>query len=598
MIKVSNTAKAQELQLEDYIQLLFRRKWIFITFFIIVVTIVAIATFRMRPVYRATATLLIEKESTPNPYQENVMVDVSQLDYYMSQYKIMKSRTLAKKVIDELKLEKHEEFIESKNIIDSFLKRIYVEPDRGTRLVKLSAESYYPNLAAKMANTLADAYMEQNLENKLFASKEILKRLPDSASDNWDSGKEDRLDSLPSVVNNTLIQSLKANYIKLETEYADLSKRYKDKHPSLVSLRAEMEQLKNRIDIEIKNIVESIKFELSGQLKTNNVRIIDPAEVPQNPIKPKKKLNILLAIIVGLLGGSGLAFFVDYTDNTIKTQQDIEQYLIIPFLGFIPKLTAKNKNEKKGERKLFVVSNPHSPESESLKSIRSNVTLTLPDKKFKTLLITSAGPEEGKTIISSNLSVSFANMGERTLLVDCDLRRPAVSKVFQKLHNRGMGDYLTEEAGIDDIVHKTDIENFSVIFAGKHKHGHREILHPLKIKKFIEEVKTKYDVVVFDSPPVMSVNDSMNIAICVDGIVQVIRYGKLNRKLVERCTQVLSDTGTKIIGAVLNGVDTESRGHYYYYYYYNYYGKYGYGNIKSDKERDSTMSKPAVSQKA
>jgi capsular exopolysaccharide synthesis family protein len=189
-------------------------------------------------------------------------------------------------------------------------------------------------------------------------------------------------------------------------------------------------------------------------------------------------------------------------------------------------------------------------------------------------------------------------MGERTLLVDCDLRRPAVSKVFQKVHNKGMSDYLTGEASIDDIVQKTDIENFSVIFAGKHKHGQREILHPLKIKKFIEEVKTKYDTVVFDSPPVMSVNDSMNIAICVDGIIQVIRYGKLNKKLVERCTRVLSDTGTKIVGAVLNGVETESRGHYYYYYYYNYYGKYGYGNIKSDKERDAASPKQTAVQNA
>ncbi|OGS22889.1 MAG: hypothetical protein A2252_07370 [Elusimicrobia bacterium RIFOXYA2_FULL_39_19] len=567
----------QNSHLTDYIHILLKRKWIIITFFVIVVTTVVIGTFKTRPVYRATAQLLIDKENTATPYQEGISINISDVDYYQSQYKIMKSRTLARKVIDDLNLKEEEEFIGSNDIVSSFLGKILIQPVRGSRLVNLSAESYYPELAAKMANKLVEIYVKQNLENRFFASREILKKLPKGSSIENLSIKEDFVRSLPSVVNNGLIQNLKAEYINLETQYAELSRRYRDKHPKIISLKSSIEALQSRIDAEIEKIIASVKVELSGDLKANNVRIIDPAEIPDEPVRPNKRLNISLGIFAGLLMGAGLALFFDYMDNTIKSEQDIEKYLNLALIGLIPKVKDKEK-KKYGGRSIFVLTQPKSPATESVKSIRSNILFSAPKDNLKVILITSAGPEEGKTLTSTNLAVTFAQYGEKTLLIDMDLRRSSLHKVFKigDSNRKGMSNCLIGEERIEDVIQKTEIENLDIIFAGPHPPNPAELLNPNKIKEYFLKLRNMYDRIILDSPPVMPVSDSINLSSMADGVIQVVRYGKLSRQVVMRSKGMLADVGAKYIGVILNNIDIESGGHYYYPYQYYYY----YGNDK------------------
>jgi len=568
--------KEQQIHLEEYIKILLKNKWVVISFFVMVVTIVAIGTFKARPVYRATSQLLIDKENVATRYQEGISLNISDQDYYQSQYRIMKSRTLAKRVVDRLQLQDFDDFKNIKDVSGAFLGSVYIDPIRGSRLVNLSVESYSPKLAALMSNALADEYIAQNLENKLFASREILKKLPKGIPVEKLTKNDDSFYSLPSVVNNGLIQKLKADHITLETQYAELSKKYKDKHPRIQGIRSALEELNNKINIETNKVIESIRVELSGNFEANNVRIIDYAEIPTSPIKPKKRFNFLLSLVIGLIGGAGLAFFIDYMDNTIKNENDIEQYLNMAFLGFIPKIRNKEKNKevikRSGGRSIFVLTQPKAPATEAMKSIRSNIAFSAPKDQLKSILITSAGPSEGKTIISVNLAVTFAQYGEKTIIIDCDLRRSSLHKVFKvEEHIIGMSSYLIGEASISGVIQKTEIENLDVIFAGHHPPNPAELLNPDRFRLFLDELGLKYDRIIIDSPPIMPVSDSINLSTAVNGIIQVIRYSKLNKEIVFRAKEKLSDSKAKIIGAILNGVDIESSGHYYYPYQYYYY---------------------------
>jgi capsular exopolysaccharide synthesis family protein len=550
-----------------YLGIIFRRKWTILASLLITVTIVSISQFKARHVYRATSQLLIEKEYTASPFQEGVAVDISGLDYYQTQYKIMKSRSLAKIVFDELDLKNSPEFSAGKgDNIDKFLQHILVDPIHGSRLVNLSAESFSPELAAKIANTLATAYVKQNQENRLFASREILKKLPQNVSLTELSTKD--IEALPSVVSNSLIQGLKADLIKYESEYANLSGHYKSKHPSMVNLSAKIEQLRAQINQEMRNTVESLKTELSGEFKANNVRIVDPAEVPGSPVRPKRKRNIALAFVMGLAMGIGFAFFFEYMDNTIKTGSDIEHYLNLPFLGIVPKV-------KDAGDQHFIIESSNAPETEAIKTVRTNLVFSAPEDKLKTILITSCSPGEGKTFVSMNVAASFAQTGKKILLIDADLRRATLSKSLEFEKTDGLSNYLIGESTWEKIIQDTDIKNLSFISSGIHCPDPAELLGSDKMKELIEALKTRFDRIVIDSAPILPISDTLNISGLMDGIVQVVSCGKSNYHLVNIGKQKLQGVQAKIIGVILNHVNLKARGGYYGYSYYSYeYGKY------------------------
>jgi capsular exopolysaccharide synthesis family protein len=431
----------------------------------------------------------------------------------------------------------------------------------------VSAESGSPETAATIANTLAELYVRQNLESRLYSSREILKKLPIGMSLDNLSDKS-VVESLPSVVSNPLIQQLKADLIKYEAEYADLSKRYKEKHPSMISLRAKILQLQQRIDTEMANTVESVRTELSGDFKANNIRIVDYAEVPRNPIRPRKKLSVMLACLFGFIMGSGFAFFFEYMDNTIKTTDDIEKYLQVPFIGLVPRIRSKSEDE----RMKYIIQHPKSPPAEALKLIRTNIIFSAAGGSLKTILLTSAAPDAGKTFVSTNLATIFAQLGEKTLLVDTDLRRSALSRALNVQNYSGLSNFLIGEATFDEVVKKSDIEHLNIVASGPHPPNPAELLTQGKMKDFIEEAKRKYDRIIFDTSPVLPVSDTLNFAHIVDGAIQVVRYGRLNRQLEIMANTKLKSVDAKLIGAIINYVNLESSASDAYTYYgYNYH---------------------------
>ena len=568
----NNQSWGEEVSFKDYLMVIRKRKWTVFNFFVILVTIVAIGSFKMKPVYEATTRLLIEKEKSNRiSFQEIVGVETSQEDYYQTQYKIIKSRRFAREVIKKLHLERIPDFTSDtkKDIVTLFLEHVKVNPIRNSRLVDICVEYGDPQLAAEMANTLADVYIQQNLESSIFIARGILAKLPEeerSYEKIEDLTKNtEKLSSLPSVINNPLIQQLKMEYAEVEAKYANFSKRYKKKHPTMIELTSTLERMEKRINQEIKRVVESLKTELSGALRGNNIRIIDKAEIPDIPIKPKAKLNIFLAIIAGLMGGCGLAFLFEYLDDTVKGDRDIEQYLGLVFLGFIPKINNnKGKDKSVRDKDLFVNLHSESIIAELIKSIRSKLIFSLPKDKLKTILVTSAGPQEGKTFTAVNLAAAFAQSGEKTLLVDCDLRRPSVHKIFTLKNGKGVSDYLVGEVELDKIIKQTEIKNLSVIFSGSFAPNPAELLNPQNLEQFIQLLKAKFDRIILDSPPIIPVSDVISLSTVVDGVIQVIQWGKVSRQVIKRAAKTLREVNARILGAILNNIDVEKSEYSYY----------------------------------
>ena len=543
----------QELHLTDYINMLRKRQVTIVAFFVIVVFVVTVGSFLMTPVYKANATILIDVES-PNVLTASGMVALESQnyytykEYYQSQKEILTSRTIINKVFDEFKLSSTKDYANAKDPIKKFLKTVTVEPVRDTRLLKLYVENEDPHLAAKIANRIAEIYVKRNL---YYISRAELMNL------------------------------LKNEYLKMETKLSEYNKIYKDKHPQMLRLKEEIAGLIKKIeDVKSANFSyvidgenDSEQYALEG-LKANNVSIEEPAEAPIKPVRPQKRLNVLLAIIVGLFGGAGLALFFEYLDDTVKSAEEVGRIADWPFLGGIPEI--KNKGEEKiteFKKDVWTHINPKDPTSESYKSIRTNIFFSSTEEHpIKSFLVTSPGPQEGKTITLCNLGIAIAQSGKRVLLVDADMRKPRLHGIFKSKNSIGLSAFLSTQAKAVDIIQKTDIENISIVTGGPIPPNPSELIESHRMKEFIDMAKDKFDFIIFDTPPVAVVTDAVVLSPYVDGIVLVVQNETTSKKFIPRIAQILKDSKTRVTGFILNKI-TQQSGNYHYHYYSRYYGK-------------------------
>ncbi|MEA3489428.1 MAG: polysaccharide biosynthesis tyrosine autokinase [Candidatus Omnitrophota bacterium] len=544
----------QELNLKDHINVLRRRRGVVILFFITVVSVVTIGSLIMKPVYRATATLLIDTES-PNVLTTSGVVALesqhyfSYKEYYQSQKEIITSLSIVSKVFDEFDLAKSKEYARAKEPLKKFLKTIKVEPVRDTRLLKLNVDNKNPELAAKIANRIAGIYVKRNL---YYISRDELMNL------------------------------LKNEYLKLEAKLSEYSKIYKGNHPKMARLKKEMAEMSKRIEKAKKTTFDAdffgeegtqagYKYALEG-FKANNVSIQDPAEVPVVPIRPKKRLNVFLAVIVGLFGGTGLAFFFEYLNDTVKGIEDLKCVAEWPFLGSVPKI-GNNGKMTEFEKDLLAHIKPKDSASEAYRTIRTSIFFSsIEEHPLESIAITSPGPREGKTTTVCNLAIAMAQSEKRVLLVDADMRKPRLHEIFKKNNERGLSTFLSSQAEFDNIIQKTDIENIFLVTGGPHPPNPSELLSSHKMKEFVAAAKQEFDLILFDTPPVAVVTDAVVISRFIDGIVMVIESEKTSRRVLPRIFQTLENARAKVIGTILNKISVTS-GDYAYHYYARYYGK-------------------------
>ncbi len=321
----------------------------------------------------------------------------------------------------------------------------------------------------------------------------------------------------------------------------------------------------------------SKESDLTRRLRVNNVSIVDSPMVPKAPIKPNMPLNLMGGLALGLLLGVGAAFGRNALDRTIKTPQDVEQLLRGAFLGLIPDIHPQDNVPKRrrretpsGQPELVVHNAPLSGVAEASRSIRTNLLFMAPDKPYRTLLVTSAGPSEGKTTVACCVAISMAQTGKRVLLVDCDFRRPRVHRIFRG-PGHDMGPGLTTalvDDGATDCVITTDVPNLSVIPAGPIPPNPAELLQSERFKQFLARARQSFDLVILDSPPLVAVTDATVLSAVVDGTVVVVRAFQTGKDLARHANRLLTHVGSPIAGVILNAVNVDRDEYKYLYHYY------------------------------
>jgi len=362
-------------------------------------------------------------------------------------------------------------------------------------------------------------------------------------------------------------------------------------------------RLDEKITLMMKEKFEESRITEVGQL--GNVRIIDPAQPDYVPIKPKKKMNIILGIIMGLGLGVGVTFVMEYFDNSVRSVEDIEK-AGIPILGSIPVIKieeARKKFTKNGRHhspgklsshetktiagRLITHFAPKSPISEAYRSLRTSIQYSKADTPLKTIVVTSPGPQEGKSTTVANLAITIAQMGSKTLLVDTDLRRPVLHSIFNLNRSRGISTYLVGKSELDDVIFRTEIDNLFVMPCGTLPPNPSELLGSKAMKECIAQLKERFDIILFDSPPLMAVTDAAVLSSEVDGVILVVKAGQTDRNAIVRSYEILKNIPNHILGALLNVVNVEGiyGSYYYYYYHYYYYGKDGSKKSRRKKQR-------------
>ncbi len=298
--------------------------------------------------------------------------------------------------------------------------------------------------------------------------------------------------------------------------------------------------------------------------KKGIVEITDQAEPGVKPVSPNLTLNIILGVIVGLIVGVGLAFFIEYLDTSVKTIDDVERALQSPVLGVIPQNVGSLLQE-----------GPESPHAEAYRVLRTNVLFSRKREDANSLTVVSGGAGEGKSTTIFNLSVVFAQNGERVLLVDSDLRRPSLHKLLSVSNSIGLTSYLLGQSTLEQVIQTTTIPTLDFLPSGKLPSSSLGILNSTQMKDFILEAKRRYDFVFFDSPPIMGVSDASILASEVDLAVLVIQYRKYPQAMTLRAKQMVEKVGGTLLGVVLNNINISQDSYYYYYsgYYYDYYSK-------------------------
>jgi capsular exopolysaccharide synthesis family protein len=439
------------------------------------------------------------------------------------------------------------------------------------------------------------------------------------------------IETLPVVEGDPAVQELKSQVLRAEQVIMEHSKKYGPKHPVMKAAVADLETLKTKKAEEVRRIVDSVEKEyelarsreenlrerlealkaeafrlkeqyvqyemlkvaaetnrqfydtlfkktkehtLMGQIQNIKVSVIEHADLPTRPVRPNKLRILILGLAAALLGGVAMAFFLEYLDNTVHTPEEAQEKTGAPVLGIIPLLTERGREIEK-----VVLEEPRAAISERYKALRASVLLSpAAANGRRSLLVTSMVPEEGKTASAVNLAVSLAQSGYGVILVDADLRKPRVHRVFDLAAEKGLSTFLSGLSK-EPAVLNTEVENLSVLPAGPRPPNPSELLSSKRMKELVAFLKKEYDIVVFDSSPTLTVADSLILSKEADSTLLVVRAGKTTYDLLRRGLKSFTDVDTEILGIVMNAVDEKKNGYYYYSKYDAYYS--------GDKARNS-----------
>ncbi|MAQ43824.1 MAG: hypothetical protein CMG25_05000 [Candidatus Marinimicrobia bacterium] len=341
-----------------------------------------------------------------------------------------------------------------------------------------------------------------------------------------------------------------------------------------------LERIKNISEQTFRLMMQKLdESKIMFESQTGDAKVVDYAYPNINRVSPKVRKEMMLCIMLGLIAAFSIALFIEQFNTSIKSLEDLEKYGL-NVLAIIPSIKNRKKHKKirktlkeenKIERHLITLEDPKSPISEAYRTLRTSIMYSDTNTN-KTILVSSPGPGEGKTTTVANLALTYANLGKKTLLIDTDLRKPVINKVFSVEKNPGLTNYLINDEKFEVVIKETDIENLHIIPSGIVPPNPSELLDSDSMKTMIDNLKEQYDIILFDTPPIVAVTDALILSKHIDKFILVCRPGVTQKGALERVLKNLDQVNSKINGCVFNAIgDLDSYGSAYYYNYYQYY---------------------------
>jgi len=461
-----------------------------------------------------------------------------------------------------------------------------------------------------------------------------------------------QLASFPAVLANPIVQGLRTRLGEAQQKQSRLGDTLGERHPDMVALRAEIAASEDKLRAEIGSVLRSVESEyrtalqqeqklqaglesaksealvqnrkaveyailkrevetnqqllkelmgrsqetglesgLNSELKSTNIRIVEKAEVPRIALTPQRLKNYQIALLIGIGLGIGLAILFEHMDNTLKTPEDVKNYLGLPFLGMVPDVAARTSVSVLRPSPL-ILKNPGSAVAEAYRVLRTNLIFTSAEGTGRALLVSSASPGEGKTTTVANLASSLAQNGARVLAVDGDLRRPTMHQHFGIAKTPGLSDLIVGKCKASEAIQVTRFKGLQVLPCGYVPPNPAELLGSASMKEVLLALRSHYDWVLIDTPPILGMADTPVLCPLVDGVVLVVGAEISGRPAIERAVDQILGVGGKITGVVLNKVDLERNSYYYGQYYGEYYRSYYAEGAGRPAQRPAVASGP------
>jgi capsular exopolysaccharide synthesis family protein len=748
--KTYGASAIEPTNLREYLFVVLKRKWLILSLMLVVTSLVTIQMFRQPSIYEAQTEVQIDPKTKSVLETKDIQINVqSDPTYWATQLKLLENPALVRQVVLTLDLQNNpaffggqsqtslfdslrrifsrnkrptpppatsggaipvlsesemseqqltpEEFAKLEPYEDTIAANLTVEPETGTSLVLLKYKHPEPELAKKIANTLADVFVKNNLDRETKGSTNAADLLAKQIADlqlRIQREQEERLNytrnhNLPTDINNSpdanleakrlatysnqlleaenlrkdaqakyqaaasatdpnsipevrddgRIQKLRETLDQLQQKRAELLVIYTPEWPDVKKVDEKIKPIQEALDKAPREIVASLKskyeaavahenslkesyshqsgvtsaqsaaqiqlsvlmqnletdkqtyntllqrereLQITKNDKPNNVRVTDYGKLPREPIGPPRLRNIAIAFLLSLLAGIGLAFLLDYLDDTLKTVEDVDRYIHLPALALIPATRNSDRIRLKGRgthdgpesNALALIDDVRSPVAESYRHLRTSLLLSSAGQPPKSILVTSSQPSEGKTTTAVNTAVMLAQTGAEVIIIDCDLRRPRLHSHFGISNARGVTNYLSGESDINDLLQPYEkLPNLKLLPSGPVPPNPAELLGSDEMRKLLAHLGGRggFAHIVIDSPPAISFTDASILSTLVDGVMLVVHGGRSSRAVVRRAKQQLMDVGAHIFGIVLNNVKLESQDYYYYAGYYSSY---------------------------
>jgi len=515
------------VELREYLVILRKWAWLIVLGVVLASGTAFLVSKSTTPIYRASTTLLISQAREPALTDYTSILTSERLAKTYSE--LLKKRPVLEVVIANLSLGLD---------VEELAGKVDVRSVRDTQLIEVSVEDADPSLAARIANEIPTVFIERNeaIQSERFsASKESLSQQMEELSSEIEQTQE-RIRQLQAASS----RGSQEEIARLEDNLA----LYRDSYSSL--LRS----------------YEEIRVAEGKSLDT--LVVWEPAVVPKGPVSPRTLLNTALAGTVGAMLAVGVVFLIEYLDDTIKTPDDAQRELALPTLGTISRI-ARVKSLRDS---LITFKHPRSSVSEAYRVLRTNIQFSTVGNPASALLVTSAAPLEGKTTTAANLAVVMAQAGKTVILVDTDLRRPALHDMFDLRREPGLTDLLVaERLRLNRLLIKTHIDGLRLLPSGTLPPNPAELLGSEGMKRLLAQLEEEAEVVILDSPPVLAVADASILASHSPGVLLVVDAGKTRSEACRQGKEALEKAGGRLLGVVLNKVVPRGGGYYYYHYY-------------------------------